>query len=227
MDAELEPDNERNRAYYEEELDHNPGNSPFVYSTLNMSFHQRWTQDLDDVLRSCWFKTKGAVLELMAGCGRNMYTLEQHFSRVEMLERNMTMAKAIKGLNRTPDAVYEEDVRDFNWSVKAQSYDCIFCIWGLSYLTGANNQDLLAGIKKALKPDGYIIFFESVLPCDETESKFHETVEQQNLIRSMGYYKELFNQAGLRVVKATRFEALGDGEGNGSEGYASYLLKLH
>jgi hypothetical protein len=39
-DQELEPDNEWNRAYYEDQLDNNPQNSAFVFSTLNLSLHQ-------------------------------------------------------------------------------------------------------------------------------------------------------------------------------------------
>jgi predicted TPR repeat methyltransferase len=81
-----------------------------------------------------------------------------------MLERNESMAKAIKSLSHKPSAIYEQDVKDFKWSQKAESYDCIFCIWGLSYLTRSDNLLMLAGVKRALKPKGSIIFFESVLP---------------------------------------------------------------
>jgi hypothetical protein len=45
-DPELEPDNERNKAYYEDELDNNPYNCPFEFSTLNPSFHRKLTKDL-------------------------------------------------------------------------------------------------------------------------------------------------------------------------------------
>jgi hypothetical protein len=55
-------------------------------------------------------------------------------------------------------------VRDFNWSLKDKNYDCIFCIWGLGYLKREENMVMLAGIKMALKPEGSIIFFESILP---------------------------------------------------------------
>ena len=95
-DPELEPDNERNKAYYEDELDNNPDNEPFEYSTMNWSFHLRLTEDLEKVLKSCRFNSKGTVLELMAGCGRNMYLLSDYFGQVEMLERNETMVNAIK-----------------------------------------------------------------------------------------------------------------------------------
>jgi hypothetical protein len=47
VDSELEPDNDRNRVYYETELDKNPNNNAFVYSTLNQSFHRRLTKDLE------------------------------------------------------------------------------------------------------------------------------------------------------------------------------------
>jgi ubiquinone/menaquinone biosynthesis C-methylase UbiE len=143
-----------------------------------------------------------------------------------MLERNATMAKAIQGQGGKPGAVYEQDVRDFQWGQKAQSYDCIVCIWGLGYLTRADNQHMLEGIKRALKPKGSIIFFESVLPLGETGARLHDTVEQQNVVRSMGYYTELFTQAGLSVVEEKRHEAWNDGE-NLSEEYASYVLKLN
>jgi hypothetical protein len=101
-DPELEPDNERNRAYYEDELDNNPDNEPFDLSTINQSFHRRLTEDLDKVLKSCRFKRNGTVLELMAGCGRNMDLLLAHFEKVEMLERINTMIKAIKKLSKKP-----------------------------------------------------------------------------------------------------------------------------
>jgi hypothetical protein len=42
----------------------------------------------------------------------------------------------------------------------------------------------------------------------------------------MGYYTELFIQAGLRVVDVKRYEAWDNGE-NQSEEYASYFLKLY
>jgi hypothetical protein len=99
-DPELEPDNERNRAYYEDELDNNPDNEPFDYSTINQSFHLRLTEDLDKVLKICRFKRNGTVFELMAGCGRNMDLLLAHFEKVEMLERINTMIKAIKKLSK-------------------------------------------------------------------------------------------------------------------------------
>jgi hypothetical protein len=65
------------------------------------------THDLDKALKSCRFKRKGTVLELMAGCRRNMELLSAYFANVEMLERNETMAKAIKSHFRKPSAVYE------------------------------------------------------------------------------------------------------------------------
>jgi ubiquinone/menaquinone biosynthesis C-methylase UbiE len=90
-------------------------------------------------------------------------------------------------------------VRDFRWGQKSQSYDCIFCIWGLGYLSRGDNILMLAGIKRAIKPNGFIIFFESVLPDGETKDRFHDTIEQQNVVRRLGYYNELFTQAGLTV----------------------------
>lgn len=178
------------------------------------------------VLKSCRFKTKGTVLELMAGCGRNMDLLSEYFSQVEMLERNESMIKAIKNLDRKPRAIYEQDVKNFNWGQKAQTYDCIFCIWGLGYLNRDENIQMLAGIKKALKPKGSIIFFESVLQCRETQERFFDTLEQQNLVRSMEYYKQLITKAGLRLIEDIRYNAWDDGV-NGSEEYASYVLKLN
>ena len=83
---------------------------------------------------------------------------------------------------------------------------------------------MLAGIKRALKPKGSIIFFESVLPKGETKERPHGTVEQQNYVRSMGYYTGLFAQAGLSVVEEKRHEAWSDGD-HQSEEYASYLIK--
>jgi hypothetical protein len=82
---------------------------------------------------------------------------------------------------------------------------------------------MLAGIKRALKPNGYIIFFESVLPVGETEDRFHDTIEQQNVVRRLGYYNELFRQAGLSLFEEKRYQAWDDGE-NQSEEYASYVL---
>jgi hypothetical protein len=79
-DPMLEPDNEMNRAYYEDELDNDPNNCAFEYSTLNQSLHRTLTETLDKVLKSCRFKSKGTVLELMAGCGRNMDHLLPHFA---------------------------------------------------------------------------------------------------------------------------------------------------
>jgi hypothetical protein len=76
----LEPDNEMNRVYYEDELDNNPHNSTFDYSTLNQSLHWTLTGALDKVLKSCRFKSRGTVLELMAGCGRNMDLLLPYFA---------------------------------------------------------------------------------------------------------------------------------------------------
>ena len=225
-DPELEPDNERNRVYYEDELDNNPDSSAFVYSTLNQSFHRTLTRDLDKVLKSCQFKTKGTVLELMAGCGRNMDLLSTYFEKVEMLDRNESMIKAIKNLGCKPWAVYEQDVKDFEWDQRPQTYDGIVCIWGLGYLSRADNVLMLKGIKRALKPKGSIIFFESVLPLGETEDRFHDTIEQQNVVRRLGYYNELFTHAGLRLFEEKRYQAWDDGE-NGSEEYASYVLNLN
>jgi hypothetical protein len=85
---------------------------------------------------------------------------------------------------------------------------------------------MLAGITRAIKPNGFIIFFESVLPFGETEDRFHDTLEQQNVVRRLGYYNEIFTQAGLRVFEEKRYGAWDDGE-NGSEEYASYVLKLN
>jgi hypothetical protein len=88
-----------NRVYYEDELDNNPDHKPFDYSTLNQSFHLTLTGDLEKVMKNCRFKRNGTVLELMAGCGRNMDLLFDYFGKVEMLERNESMIKAIKNLS--------------------------------------------------------------------------------------------------------------------------------
>jgi hypothetical protein len=85
---------------------------------------------------------------------------------------------------------------------------------------------MLAGIKRAIKPNGFIIFFESVLPDGETVDRFHDTFKQQNIVRRLGYYNELFTQAGLTVFEEKRYDAWDDGE-NQSEDYASYVLKLN
>ena len=45
-------------------------------------------------------------------------------------------------------------------------------------------------------------------------------------MRSMGYYMELFTQAGLSVIDDKRYDAWNDEE-NLSEEYASYVLKLN
>jgi hypothetical protein len=100
----------------------------------------------------------------MAGCGRNLELLLAYFTNIEMIERNKRMANAIKSHSFKLGAVYEQDVKYFKWGQKAQSYDCIFCIWGLGYLKRGENLVMLAGIKRALKSKGSIIFFESVLP---------------------------------------------------------------
>jgi hypothetical protein len=45
-------------------------------------------------------------------------------------------------------------------------------------------------------------------------------------VRRLGYYNELFMQAGLRVFEEKRYDAWDDGK-NQSEEYASYVLKLN
>jgi phospholipid N-methyltransferase len=148
------------------------------------------------VMKNCRFKKNGTVLELMAGCGRNMDVLLPYFANYEMLERNNSMTTAIKNLSNKPNAVYEQDVRDFRWEQKLQCYACIFCIWGLGYLTRADNMHMLDGIKRAIKPNGFIIFFESVISNGETKDRFHDTFKQQNVVRRSGYYNELSSKLG-------------------------------
>ena len=75
----------------------------------------RLQKDLKVIMKASSFSKKGNVLELMAGCGRNLGLLRSFFGRVEMLERNISMVRAIQKLNSNPDAVYCEDVRSFEW----------------------------------------------------------------------------------------------------------------
>lgn len=174
----LEPDNEQNRIYYEEMLDQNPSNCPYFYSTINESFDRRLMEDLDAILRRCRVGRWGTALELMAGCGRNMELLGRHFAEVEMLERNKTMSAAIERLSCSPNVIHQQDIRYFNWSEKVEIYDCIVGIWCLSYLSTKEITQLLQGIKMALKPDGFVILFESVLQASESTARLH-AVEAQ------------------------------------------------
>ena len=111
----VEPNNDENKYYYEKELDENPYNSPYNYSTINRKLDIMLQKDLELILKACSLSKKGTVLELMAGCGRNLGLLRSYFGRVEMLERNLTMVKAIKKLISNPDAIYSEDIRGFEW----------------------------------------------------------------------------------------------------------------
>ena len=83
-----EPDNIINQQYYETELDFSLEGSPFVLSTWNQSLHEHMVMRGQNAINACRFKKRGAVIELMSGCGRNYQLLSQYFSRVEMLERN-------------------------------------------------------------------------------------------------------------------------------------------
>ena len=53
------------------------------------------------------------------------------------------------------------------------SYQCVFGVWCLCYLTKIESAELLCGIKRALMPGGCIILFESILGAGETEDRFH------------------------------------------------------
>jgi hypothetical protein len=53
----------------------------------------------------------------------------------------------------------------------------------------------------ALKPDGYIILFESILPIDTDTHALHAEIEQQNCIRTSEFYLNLFKRAGLKTFR--------------------------
>ena len=90
-----EPNNLINQGYYESELDFDMKGDPFVLSILTQGFHEHMVKRQHEAIKSCRFKKRGAVAELMAGCGRNYKMLKEHFSRVEMLERNESMVESI------------------------------------------------------------------------------------------------------------------------------------
>ena len=83
-------------------------------------------------------------------------------------------------------------MRHFDWENRQQEYQCVFGVWCLCYLTKKESIALLTGIKKALKPDGDLILFESILPSKETADKFNETEEQQMVVRLYERYTRLF-----------------------------------
>ena len=191
-------------------LDQNPRNCPYAYSTINKSFDSRLKDDLDAILSRHRLGGWGTVLELMAGCGRNMELLGRHFSEVEMLERNNSMAAAIGRLSRRPGIIHQQDVRNFDWAERVERFDCIVGIWCLGYLSTQEIKHLLHGVRMALKPDGCIIFFESVLSASESTARLHAVEAQQNMVRASSYYVELFELAGLKVSESQSHNAWED-----------------
>ena len=100
--------------------------------------------------KSCRFKGKGVCIELMGGVFRNGPLLRSLFSEVEVLERNDTMVYEIKKLKKGPDTIHQEDVRYFDWTSRAERYQCVFGVWCLCYLNKRDSIALLCGIRKAL-----------------------------------------------------------------------------
>ena len=89
-----EPKNDGNKEYLEKDLDNNPENSPYAYSTINESFHRVLTEQANNCLNILRRKS-GTCIELMGGVFRNGALLKKHFSKVEVIERNATMVKEI------------------------------------------------------------------------------------------------------------------------------------
>ena len=46
--------------------------------------------------------------------------------------------------------------------------------------------------------------FESVVPIRVNEARFHEVLEQQNLVRPVDYYTTLFKSTGYKIVHSER-----------------------
>ena len=95
---------------------------------------------------SCRFKRKGVCIELMGGVFRTGLLLRSIFSEVEVLERNDTMVYEIKKLKKGPDTIHQEDVRYFDWTSRAERYQCVFGVWCLCYLNKRDSIALLCGI---------------------------------------------------------------------------------
>ena len=197
--------------------------SPFVLSTLNQGLHDHMVKGQHEAIKSCRFKKKGTVMELMSGCGLNTDMLREHFSGVEVLERNTSMVESIKRRTRGPDVVHHADVRYFAWHERAMSYQCVFGRWCLCYLTKIECAELLCGIKRALVPGGCVILFESILGEGETEDRLHAEERQQLVVRHFDRYTQLFAQIGLTVLSATKHEKWQD-EKNTGEDYACFIL---
>ena len=136
----------------------------------------------------------------MAGHGRHGGLLKRSFRQVEMLEQSPSMTK---GYDENI-IKHETRIQAFEWP--GEKYQCIMGCWCFGYLDHLDREDALTGIYKALKTDGFLVFFESVVDKDSlVDAKRHWLQDQQLIERREEFYDKFFERAGFEVIHSVRY----------------------
>lgn len=79
------------------------------------------------------------------------------------------------------------------------TYDLLWIQWVVGHFTDVDFIKFLRRCQAALKEGGLVVIKDNVVPRGEGEGAFKVDREDSSLTRSLGYFRSLFNLAGLTV----------------------------
>lgn len=86
------------------------------------------------------------------------------------------------------------------------SYDLFWLQWVVGHFTDADFIKVINRYRRALRKGGLVVIKDNVVPVGDGEGAFMVDSEDSTMTRSLGYFRSLFNQAGIKVVYQYRQE---------------------
>ena len=175
-----------------------------------------FTHDIDvadnDKLLVCLKKIgmkPGRAIEMGAGVGRLVKDcFVRHFQLCDLLEpadNLIAKAKELLASHAHMGVFYHASMQQFDFEHR---YDCIWFQWVIGHLTDKQAVDFLAKCREALTPSvvaadqGFIVLKENL---SSQGTGFYLDREDHTVMRSLPYFRQLFEKAGLVVKIQDRF----------------------
>lgn len=137
------------------------------------------------------------AIDCGAGIGRvTRGLLQQHFSRVDLVEQEPKFLEAAQRLGARAEKgmLYCSALQDFDFGA---TYDVIWCQWVLLYLQDVDLLSLLVRARRALREGGILVVKENLAPSGRL---FWHDRSDASICRASPYLELLFAEAELRIV---------------------------
>jgi protein N-terminal methyltransferase len=158
--------------------------------------------------------SKAVSIEVGAGIGRvtehllarvtgTHHLVEPDARYCDTARKNLAAAPHLAGHAVT---VHQSGIEDMDWeSLGRGSIHLVWCQWVLIYLTNPDLLRFLKAARRLLAPTGILILKESVVLGDRAADY---DAEDASVTRNASTYVQLFDRAGLRVVRMQRDTSL-------------------